>query len=69
MVGVAVMLTALGGAAVFGAGSTAAGTSNLELYWINEWFPNCDERCPFYWPELGCWCVHLPPIVVEIPKN
>ena len=71
VIGMAVMLVALGGAAVFSTGPRAAvaqgGTTGP--YWINLLHPNCDVRCYIYWPEYGCWCFQLPPIIVEVPND
>jgi len=71
VIGVAVMLAVLGGSAVFSAGPRAAvaqgGTTGP--YYINFNDPDCDRRCYIYWPEIGCWCFQLPPIIVEVPKN
>lgn len=33
--------------------------------WVINFISSCDYRCPFYDPGSGCWCIKLPPIVVQ----
>lgn len=61
---VAVALAAFGGS-VLATGPKPVAAESAQLYWINFLYPDCDRPCPFYWPELGCWCVKLPPIIVK----
>lgn len=72
VIGVAVILAVLGGAAVFAGGprGVVAQEGTTGPYYIPMLFPpGCDVLCGSYNIRTGCMCYRLPPIIVEVPKK